>query len=159
MLRAKDVMNAYVLTVEADATLRRAAEVMLEHNVNGLPVVSSQGVLVGLVGIKDVIRMPHRQAGRSYIIFYPGFERKARLLDEVLVSEVMSSPVVVVSEDAILGEVMTIVLDRGVHPVPVLRDGQLVGIIGRADLVRAMLAVAGSDTAAGETAAEEQTAS
>lgn len=149
-MRAKDVMKPNVLTVEANATVRRAAEVMLERGVNGLPVVSPEGKLVGVIGIKDVLKMPRRRPGRGYIIFYPGFERMARLLDEVLVSEVMSSPVVAVSEDTTLGEVMTIVLDRGIHPVPVLREGQLVGIIGRADLARAMVALASSETTAPE---------
>lgn len=146
MLKAEDVMNANVLTIEASATLRQAAEVMLEHGVNGLPVVSPDGNLVGMVGIKDVLKMPHRVPGRSYIIFYPGFERKAQLLNEVLVEQVMSRPLVAVSEETTLGEVMTIVLDRGIHPVPVLRDGQMVGIIGRSDLVRAMVGFAGAET-------------
>ncbi len=145
MLKAKDVMNASVLTIEASATLRKAAEVMLEHRVNGLPVMSSEGNLVGMVGIKDVLKMPQRVPGKSYIIFYPGFERKAQLLNEVLVDQVMSRPVVAVSGEATLGEVMTIVLDRGIHPVPVLREGQMVGVIGRSDLVRAMVGFAGSD--------------
>lgn len=146
-MKAGEVMNPKVLTIEVGATVRRAAEVMLEHGVNGLPVVSPDGKLVGVVGIKDVLRMPRRRPGRSYVVFYPGFERMAQLLNEVLVSEVMSSPVVAVSEEASLGEVTTIVLDRGIHPVPVLREGQMVGVIGRSDLVRAMVATAGSETA------------
>jgi len=147
MPTASDIMNPDVLTIEADATVRRAAEVMLEHGLNGLPVVSHEGKVVGLVGIKDVLRMPQRGRGKSYLIFYPGFERKARLMNKVTVSEVMSSPVVAISEDATLGEVTAIVLDRGIHPVPVLRDNLLVGIIGRADLVRAMVAIASTETA------------
>jgi len=153
MLRAKEIMNPNVVTIEGSATVRQAAGVMLEHGVNGLPVVSPEGALVGVVGIKDVLKMPRRRPGRSYIIFYPGFERKAQLMKEVLVSEVMSSPVVAVSEDATLGEVMTIVLDRGIHPVPVLREGQMVGIIGRSDLIRAMVAVADSEPAASSESA------
>lgn len=155
MLTAKDVMTTDVLTIESDAPLFRAAEVMLERGVNGLPVISREGNLVGVIGIKDVLKMPHRQAGRSYVIFYPGFERKARLMSELLVSEVMSSPVVAVSEDATIGEVLAILLDRGIHPVPVLRDGQLIGIIGRADLVRAMVDLAGSETANPEEPASQ----
>ncbi|MDA8218825.1 MAG: CBS domain-containing protein [Dehalococcoidales bacterium] len=146
MLTAKDVMTTDVLTIESDVPLLRAAELMLECGVNGFPITSREGTLVGVIGIKDVLRMPHRQAGRNYVIFYPGFERKARLMSELLVSEVMSTPVVAVSEDATLGEVLAIVLHRGIHPVPVLRDGRLIGIIGRADLVRAMVDVAGSET-------------
>ena len=147
-MRAKDVMNPDVRTIDAHATVRRAAEVMLEHGVNGLPVVSPDDKLVGVVGIKDVLKMPQRRPGRSYIVFYPGFERKAQLMNQMLVSEVMSSPVVAVSEEATLGEVTTIVLDRGIHPVPVVREGEMVGIIGRADLVRAMVTLAGSEVAA-----------
>ena len=147
MLRAGDVMNHNVLTIEGDATVRRAAEVMLEHNVNGLPVLSPGGKLIGLVGIKDVLRMPRRRPGSRVVVFYPGFERMARLMNEVLVSEVMSQPLVAVSKDATLGEVLAVVLDRGIHPVPVLHDGELVGIISRADLVRAMVNFTSSEPA------------
>ena len=73
MLRAKDIMNPKVLTVDADATIRSAAEMMLENGVNGLPVISSSGKLVGMIGIKDVLKMSRRRPGKSYIIFYPGF--------------------------------------------------------------------------------------
>ena len=114
--------------------------------MNGLPVMSRDGDLAGMIGIKDLLRMPHRPAGRGYVVFYAGFERKAQLLRQLLVREVMSRPAVAVSEDATLGEVTAIVLDRGVHPVPVLRDGKMVAIIGRADLVRAAVTAAQTGT-------------
>jgi len=142
MLRASDIMETSVILIRSSASLLEAAEIMLAKGINGLPVVSGEGKLVGVIGIKDILRMPHRQAGRSYVVFYPGFERRARLMSQLLVSEVMSTPVVAVSEDATVSEVLAIVLDRGIHPVPVLREGELVGIIGRADLVRVMVGLA-----------------
>jgi CBS-domain-containing membrane protein len=134
----KEVMHSPVVTIHAEATLREAAELMLDHGVNGLPVVDAQQHVIGIVGLKDILRAPVPSLARATISRLTTEGAVAGALDTTQVGRVMATPVFSVKEDDPLMVAVAIMVNEGLHPVPVLRDGRLVGVVSRADAVRAI---------------------
>jgi CBS domain-containing protein len=145
-LTAGDVMTTGVVTVEPTTPLRIAARRMVDRGVSGLPVVDDAGRTVGVVTEADLIR-PNDAAERrrdwwlnlladGYDLS-PEFEAAIRATDRP-VSQVMHREVFSVTEATPLHEVAEVLTAKGVKRVVVLRDGKIVGVVSRADLVRAM---------------------
>lgn len=116
-MKAKDIMTKAVVTTTREATVKELEELLVKHNISGVPVVDSAGRVVGIVTEADVLR-----AGGA----------------SEYVSALMSTSVVSVSEDTSVGQVARILTDHRIKRVPVLApDGSLLGIVSRADVVRA----------------------
>jgi CBS-domain-containing membrane protein len=114
-MHARDIMTHEVITISPGATARDAARRLSDYNISGMPVVDEDGRLVGIVTQLDLIS----KEGST-------------------VTELMTSRVIGVSEDATVDEVARILTVNRFKRVPVLRDGRLVGIVSRADIVRMM---------------------
>ncbi len=143
-LRAKDVMTSPVVTVWPDTSVKDIAASMMAHHISGLPVVTSDGELVGIVTEAYLL---HKEGGPfvqdpTFFAGLPAFGRAAaaaRKAGGLFARDLMSSPVVTVQEDTPLGEIAALMMRRKVNRVPVLRVGRLVGIVSRADIVRALV--------------------
>ncbi|MES9831245.1 MAG: CBS domain-containing protein [Candidatus Thiodiazotropha sp. LLP2] len=112
-----------ILTVDADATVFNALEMMSEHSIGSLIVMDSEEV-VGLLSERDY--------ARSIIL-------KGRSSKDTKVKEIMTSHVVVVSPEQNIKECMAIMTDKRVRHLPVMKDKKLVGIISIGDLVKAII--------------------
>jgi CBS domain-containing protein len=138
-MRAADIMNPNVVTVASGSSLATATDILLEHGINALPVVDESGRVVGVVGIRDVLRAPLSSHDPRPILRWDSLEEKARSLATTTVDQVMTRrQIVTVDEDASVMDVAGIMANRGVHPVLVLHNGQLVGVVGRADIARVL---------------------
>ena len=145
-LTAADVMTREVVTAHPDDTLRRAAQLMLKRGVSGLPVTDAQGRLVGLVSEADLVRpddAAEQRFHRWLDILADGEELSPDILATIdagnrPVAKVMRTDPITVSEQTPLREVANLVGRDNVRRVLVLRDGKLVGIVARRDLVRAL---------------------
>jgi CBS domain-containing protein len=147
-MKAADVMTRDVISIEADASVLQAARLMLAKRISGLPVVDATGRLVGIVTEGDFLRrgeldtQRHRPRWLEFLIG-PG-----RLASEYVkacgrkVHEIMTPDVHTISEDTPLAEVARIMEKQDIKRVPVVRDGALVGIVSRANLLRALASVA-----------------
>jgi CBS domain-containing protein len=155
-MQVRDIMNTEVVTIARGNTLAAAAALMLEHRINGLPVLDEQGSVVGMVGIRDVLRVPIPSHSDMLIIKWTRLDEKARELTRTTVEQVMAREVVSVREDATVIEVAALMANRGVHPIPVIRDGRLVGVIGRADVMRVLLALSDDDVPDNQTLARAE---
>ena len=142
---ARDIMIPDVIVVEADATLAEAARLMLRHGINGMPVVDAAGKVAGMIGIKDILRAPAPSGSDTWINRWTSLEDKAESLKRTPVRQVMARHVYAVTEHTPLVEVMARMTNWGTHPIPVLRHGRAVGIIGRADAARLLLAMANDE--------------
>jgi CBS domain-containing protein len=147
-MKAKDVMTPNVISIGPDASVLEALRLMLQHQISGLPVVDRNGDLVGIVTEGDFLRRTETGTERKrprWLEFLVGPGTLAR--DYVRsharrVEEVMTSDVETVSEEAQLGDIVNLMEKRRIKRVPVLRDGRLVGIVSRANLLRALASVA-----------------
>jgi CBS domain-containing protein len=149
-MQARDVMTQPVIAIAADASVMEAARLMLEHRISGLPVVDASGKLVGMVTEGDFLRRVETGTTRRRSRFAEFFLGSGRLADEYVqssgrtVDEVMTPKVHAATEDAPLEDIVQLMERHGIKRVPVLRGGQLAGIITRANLVRALLSRAKS---------------
>ena len=151
-MNAGDIMTQSTVTVDPDASIMHAIQLMLKRRISGLPVVDNTGALVGMLTEGDLLRRAElgtQKRRPRWIEFLIG---PGRLASEYVsacgrkVHEVMTTPVHTVSEDAPLSDVVKIMESRQVKRLPVIRDNQVVGIVSRVNLLRALASMA-RDTA------------
>jgi CBS domain-containing protein len=141
-------MTRQVITVSPDAQVLQAVRLMLQNRISGLPVVDQQGHLVGIVTEGDFLRRAETNTERHRPSWLEFLTSPGRLADEYVhahgrkVEEVMSRNPHTVSEDATLEEVVRTMERKHIKRVPVLRQGKLVGIITRANLLHALASAA-----------------
>jgi CBS domain-containing protein len=147
-MRAHQIMTRQVITATVETSVADAARTLLEHHISGMPVLDAEGKLVGVVSQGDFMRRAEigTQRKRSRwlkLLLGPG-EEAADFVRERgrKVGEVMNAAPITVTEDATLEEVAAIMEKNDIKRVPVMRDGKLVGIVTRTNLVQAVLDLA-----------------
>ena len=147
-MRAMDVMTTNVITVEPDTAVQELATLLSDRGISGVPVVDKDSRLVGIVSEGDLLHRTETGTERRTQ------RRRSRWLDNFAsdqaaardyvkahgrtVREIMTRDVISVSDTTELADIATLLETRRIRRVPVVRDGQLVGIISRANLVRAL---------------------
>jgi CBS domain-containing protein len=153
-MRASDVMRTEVQTCSPDSTIGEAIRLMLDKGISGLPVVDAAGTLVGIVTEGDFLRRAELGTERHRPRWLELLASPGRLAADYVqahgrrVAEVMTPEVAAVAEDTPLAEVVRLMERRHVKRLPVLRDGRLVGLVARADLLRALAGAAAPGSAA-----------
>ena len=143
-MRIKDLMTTNVLTVRPSTELKDAAALLAEHRISGLPVVDDEGHVLGVLSEGDIL---YKEAGTKD---RPGFLERLLTapppvaLDLKLaaktVGQAMSAPALTIGPRRPVTEAATIMIEEGVNRLPVIDDeDRLIGIITRADLVRAFV--------------------
>ena len=168
-MRAMDVMTTNVVTVRPDTTVQEVARILSEQGISGVPVVDADNRVLGIVSEGDLLhrietgteRRPERRTGRRRSWWLDTIGRDEELARDYVKShgrtagDVMTREVVSVNDTTELADVATLLETKRIKRVPVLKDGKLVGIVSRANLVRA-LAAAGTRLTA-ETASDDRT--
>ena len=147
-MRAMDVMTTNVITVVPDTSVQALATLLSERGISGVPVVDKEGRLVGIVSEGDLLhraetgteRRTQRRRSR-WLDTFAADQEAAR--DYVKahgrsVQEIMTREVISVSDTTELADIATLLETKRIRRVPVVRDGKLVGIVSRANLVRAL---------------------
>ena len=143
-MKAKDVMTRMVTTVLPTNTVAEALRRMLEGQISGLPVVDAKGHLVGMITEGDFLRRVEMETDsrpKGWLAFLrePGSVATDYILSHGrYVSDVMTTDVATVTESATLSDVVKLMEQRGVKRIPVRHGRHLVGLISRADLLRAV---------------------
>lgn len=112
-MKVREIMTSGVVSVLQESTIEDAARMLARHRISGLPVVDTDGALVGLVTEYDFIS----KQGHT-------------------VADIMSRGVISVTEDTDVEEVSHLLTNRRIRRVPVLRGDRLVGIVSRSDLIK-----------------------
>ncbi len=143
-MKIRDVMTAEVATVSPETTLRDVAQVLIERRISGLPVVTDDGTCIGVISEADLIvkeagRPASRRRALDWIIGESLDPERQRRHAATTAREAMSSPVLTVDADRPLRDAADKMVASHVNRLPVVDSGRLVGIVTRADLVRAYL--------------------
>jgi CBS domain-containing protein len=147
-MNALDVMTQSIVSVRPEASVLAAARLMLEHKVSGLPVVDADGALVGVITEGDFLRRAEIGAERRRPRWIEFFTGPGQLAEEYIqasgrrVRDIMSAQVCTATEATSLREMAQLMETRGIKRLPVMRGDDLVGIVTRADLVRAVVSMA-----------------
>ncbi len=128
-MRVRDIMTAPVVVVGPDAPLRMVARLLIQHGVSGAPVVDASGALVGMVTEADLIALEVEAALRKE------WGRQPDAPSPKVAADVMTRAVVSVEEEDPISEVANLMVHNGIRRVPVVRDGAVVGIVSRRDVI------------------------
>ncbi|MET3650628.1 CBS domain-containing protein [Dyella japonica] len=153
-MKVRDIMSPKVQLVRDTDNIGKAMHLMLDGGFSGLPVVNSEGALVGMLTEGDFIRRAETGTAKRRSFwqeFLLGPDRLARDYAHAngrVVEEIMAPEVYWVEADAPLEHAVALMDSHGVKRLPVLDAGRLVGVLSRSDLMRACLRLIESDNGA-----------
>ncbi|WP_265519791.1 CBS domain-containing protein [Nitratireductor luteus] len=153
-MRAKDLMSTPCVAVSTENSIKRAAQIMVDQDLSGLPVLADDGQLVGIITEGDLLRRCElgsfeRNGEKSP----PEIRAQAYLHSHGWkVGHVMSRSVVAVQEDAPVNRIAELMLRHRIKRVPVLRGDRVVGIVSRRDLLQLICSAPADATAPGDAA-------
>jgi CBS domain-containing protein len=150
MIKAKDIMNKELITVSPKMEITKAAEILLEKGINGVPVLDS-GRLVGILCQSDLIAQQKNLPLPSLFTLLDGFvplksakhfEKALRKIAATTVADSMTRDPVTVGPETSIEEIATLMVDKNFHTLPVVEGRKLVGIIGKEDVLRTLMSSA-----------------
>jgi CBS-domain-containing membrane protein len=130
-MRAVDLMSCPVVTVGADLTTKQAAKRLVENDITAAPVVDENGLLVGIVSEADLIRGNIHPDARTHLTSLTDLTTPAF----APVAEVMTRDVITVPTSADVADIAALMLKAGVKSVPVVENGNVLGMVSRRDLL------------------------
>jgi CBS domain-containing protein len=119
MYQAKDTMNTAVISIRPEATIEEAIRLLLEHDISGVPVIDDKGRLCGIISEFQLLE----------VVYDPN-------LRGAQVQGFMTRDVLTIDESTLLASVANLFIVHRIRRVPVVRDGRVVGIVSRRDLLR-----------------------
>jgi len=147
-MQVRDVMTPNVISIADGETILKAASVMLQNRISGLPVIDKDGELVGIVTEGDFLRRGELGTQRRRPKWLEFIVGPGRLAEEYVhsagrkVDEIMTTDPVTASEGDTLETVVDLMERRHVKRLPVVKDGRVVGIVSRANLMHALASFA-----------------
>ncbi|GAC1325269.1 MAG: hypothetical protein NVS2B16_27050 [Chloroflexota bacterium] len=147
-MKVRELMNSPAVTVAPSTRVASVARVMVEQNLTGLPVVNDDGELVGIVTQKDVVTK-HANVHAPIYLGFLGYswsvgareqDDEIRRVLAVSAGDLMSSHVVSVGPEDDVDEAATLMVEKGVNPLPVVDGDRVVGVISQSDILRLVLA-------------------
>jgi len=148
MLKVKDIMTKEVITVSPEAEIVYATKLLLENRVNGVPVTNESGKLVGILCQSDLIAQQKKLPVPSFFSFLDGlitltsmnhFEKEVQKIAAITVAQAMTPNPVAVRPDTDIEAVAALMVDNNFHTIPVVDEGELVGIVGKEDILRTLM--------------------
>ena len=148
MLKVKDIMTKEVITVSPEAEIVYATKLLLENRINGVPVTNETGKLVGILCQSDLIAQQKKLPVPSFFSFLDGlitltsmkqFEKEVQKIAAITVAQAMTPNPVAVRPDTDIEAVAALMVDNNFHTIPVVDEGELVGIVGKEDILRTLI--------------------
>ncbi|WP_333845235.1 CBS domain-containing protein [Pelomicrobium sp.] len=145
-MQAKDVMTTPVVTVKPETQVSEIARLLLERGISAVPVVDAQERLLGIVSEGDLMRRPESGTERRpswwlALLSDPREEAREYVKSHGLhAQDIMTRDVITVEEDTPLQEIAALLEKHRIKRVPVVRNGKVVGIVSRANLLQALVA-------------------
>jgi CBS domain-containing protein len=148
MLNAGDIMTTEVITVKKGTTLKDLARILYDGHINGVPVVDDEGALIGIICESDLIRKDKKLHIPTVVavfdaVFYlespKKFEKEIQRINASTVEDLYTKEVLTVDEKTLVDEIATLMTEKKIYTIPVVDDNRLVGVIGKADLIRTLV--------------------
>ncbi len=150
MLKAKDVMTKEVITVKPETTIEELARLLMKQQISGAPVVDDKGKIVGIVTENDLISKNSRLHIPTILRLFDAYiplgtskmESDIKRMAASTVEDICTKEIITVDEEASVEYIATIMTEKRIHILPVVREGKLVGIVGKKDLIKGISAEA-----------------
>lgn len=154
-MQAKDVMTTEVVTVDPESDVTSVAKIFFDRRISAAPVVDRDGRIVGIVSEGDLIRRTECPRGRSWwLALVADTTAEFVRTHGTRAKDVMTRHIISIGEEAPLSEVARILESNNIKRVPVIKEGRLVGLVSRADILRGLAAFDRSQEA--QPAAEDR---
>jgi CBS domain-containing protein len=148
MLKVREVMTREPVTVSPETEIAEAARLLLDKRINGIPVVDRGGTLVGILCQSDLITQQKKFPIPTVFTLLDGLiplgsmkslDREVQKITATRVADAMTPDPVTVGPDTDLAEVASLMVDRKFHTSPVVEGDELVGVIGKEDVLRTLM--------------------
>jgi CBS domain-containing protein len=142
-MRVRDLMTERVLSIGPEAPIKDVARILVEHRISGLPVCDVEGHVLGVVSEGDILYKEHdpaeghRGGPLGWLLEETSIEGGVAKALASTAGKAMTAPAITVAPYESVAEAARLMAERGVNRLPVVKDGKLIGIVTRADLVRA----------------------
>ena len=141
-------MTSNVITVTTETSVQKLAKILSDNNISGAPVVDEAGNLLGVVTESDLIDQTKKLHIPTVItildsVFYlenpDRMEKEMKKMAGTTVLDIYSSAPVSVKGETTLDDIATIMAEKNIHTLPVVRDTRLIGVIGKRDIIRTLI--------------------
>ncbi len=148
MKNAKDIMTSEVLTVKPETTVTELAQLLSSKDINGVPVMDIDNNIIGVVTENDLIyqrkkvHIPTVVTILDSVIYLESPEKMQKEMLKIAgstVNDIYSRPAVTINEQTPIDEIATIMAEKNIHTLPVLKDKLLVGVIGKKDIIKTLI--------------------
>jgi CBS domain-containing protein len=143
-MKARDIMTSPVITVTARTEVLDVAQLFLDKRISGAPVVDDEGKLIGMVSEGDLLHRSEAGTGRRRSWWLHLFADKGTLASEYArehgryVADIMSHRLITASPETPVHEIARLLEKHCVKRVPIVENGELVGLVSRANLIQAV---------------------
>ena len=147
-MNASDIMTTEVITVKTNTSLKELARILYENHINGVPVVDDDGLLIGIICESDLIRKDKKLHIPTVVTIFDAvlylespkkMEKEIQRVNATTVEDLYTKEVLTVDEKTPIDEIATLMTQKKIYTIPVMDGDRLVGIIGKADLIRTLV--------------------
>ncbi len=148
MLNASDIMTTDVITVKKDTSLKDLAKILYKNHINGVPVVDDDGLLLGIICESDLIRKDKKLHIPTVVAIFDAvvylespksIEKEFKRISATTVEDLYTKKTITVDERTPIDEIATIMTKKKIYTIPVMDGDLIVGVIGKADLLRTIV--------------------
>jgi CBS domain-containing protein len=149
MLKVKDIMTKELITVSPQTEIAIAAKILLERRINGLPVIDDSGKLVGILCQSDLVAQQKSIPIPSVYTLLESYipltslkriDKEVKKIAALKVEQAMTPKPVTVGPETDIEVVARLMVDRKYHTLPVMEGDKIVGIVGKEDVLKTLLA-------------------
>jgi CBS domain-containing protein len=137
-IRAGDIMSKFAITTRESDYLFHAANLMMRFKISGMPVLSLEGKLVGIVTASDLFRIMGESVGNM--------SGSPQIPIDIKIRDIMTSNVLMVDKKTPLEEIIQIMFTKNAHTIPVVEGSEIVGVIGRRDVLNTFYSLCAPST-------------
>ncbi|MDH3346694.1 MAG: CBS domain-containing protein [Desulfobulbaceae bacterium] len=147
MLHAKDIMTREIVTVLEETSVKDLAKLLSEKKISGVPVINDNGNMIGIVTENDLIDQTKKVHIPTVVGILDSFlflespkklNKDLQKMAGIKAGEICCREVIAVEETTPLDEIATIMSEKKIHTLPVTNNGELIGIIGKSDIIRTL---------------------
>lgn len=148
MIKAKDIMTRELVTVSPETEIAQAAKILLQKGINGVPVVDKGGTLKGIICQSDLIAQQKRFPLPSVFTLLDGFiplssvkhyEKEVQKIAATTVADAMTPNPITIESETSIEELASLMVDKNLHTLPVVDQGELVGVVGKEDVLKTLM--------------------
>jgi CBS domain-containing protein len=146
MLKAKDIMTKNIISVSLSTTIEQLARLLMEYAISGVPVVDDEGRIQGIITQNDLISKNSRLHIPTIVRLFDAYitlgtsklENDIKKMAATTVGDLCTKDVITIDEEASVEQIATVMTEKKIHLLPVLKEGKLIGIIGKKDIIKAI---------------------